>query len=139
MSGPKKIDLRKELEHLYKPPTKKVVEVEVPEMRFLMVDGQGDPNTSKAFGEAVEALYAVSYALKFTVKNEDGVDYRVMPLEGLWWTEEQVTDLENILGDKDVWMWTLLILQPGWATEERFERALVPSGRRKKTYPRYPV
>lgn len=133
-TSPKKIDLRRELEHLYKPPTEEVVEVEVPGMRFLMVDGQGDPNTSEAFAGAVEALYAVSYALKFTVKNEDGVDYRVMPLEGLWWTEERETDLERILEDKSVWKWTLLILQPEWVTGERFEGALI-SVRQKKNPP----
>jgi hypothetical protein len=60
MTTPKKIDLRKELMHLYRPPTKEVVEVEVPEMRFLMVDGEGDPNTSEAFREAVEVLYTLS-------------------------------------------------------------------------------
>ena len=82
MTTPKKIDLRKELKHLYRPRAKEVVEVEVPEMRFLMVDGEGDPNTAEAFGEAVEALFSVSYALKFAVKKEEDVNYRVMPLEG---------------------------------------------------------
>jgi hypothetical protein len=72
MTGTKKIDLRKELKHLYGPSARIVVEVEVPEMRFLKLDGEGDPNTSEAFREAVEALYAVSYALKFTVKKEEG-------------------------------------------------------------------
>ena len=45
-----------------------------------------------------------------------------MPLEGLWWTEDEETNLEEILGDKSVWKWTLLILQPEWVTGERFER-----------------
>jgi hypothetical protein len=103
MTTPKMIDLRKELKHLYGPSAKEVVEVEVPEMRFLMVDGEGDPNTSEAFAEAVEAIYALSYAIKFAVKKEEGLDYRVMPLEGLWWTEEGETDLEEIQADKSAW------------------------------------
>jgi hypothetical protein len=37
-------------------------------MSFLMVDGEGDPNTSELYAQAVEALYAVSYALRFMVK-----------------------------------------------------------------------
>jgi hypothetical protein len=80
----KKVDLRKEIGHLYNPSAKEVVEVEVPEMRFLAVDGQGDPVTSTAYKEATEVLYALSYALKFAVKKDEGIDYRVMPLEGLW-------------------------------------------------------
>lgn len=30
--------------------------VEVPPLQFLMVDGHGDPNTSTAYREAIEAL-----------------------------------------------------------------------------------
>jgi hypothetical protein len=131
MTETRKIDLRRELKHLYRPPTKEVVEVEVPEMRFLMVDGEGDPNTSEAYREAVEALYAISYALKFAVKKEQALDYGVMPLEGMWWTEEEKTDLEEILEDKSSWKWTLLIMQPEWATDERFERALASVERKK--------
>jgi hypothetical protein len=68
MTEAKKVDLRRELRHLYRPPTKQVVEIEVPEMRFLQIDGEGDPNTSEAFREATESLYSISYALKFAVK-----------------------------------------------------------------------
>jgi hypothetical protein len=132
MTGTKKIDLRKELKHLYGPSAKVVVEV--PEMRFLKLDGEDDPNISETFREAVEALYAVSYALTFAVKKEEGLDYRVMPLEGLWWTERRMTDLEEILEDRSAWKWTLLMMQPEWATEERFERVLT-SVRQKKNLP----
>ena len=34
----KKIDFKKELKHLYKPPTNKVEVVNVPEMNFLMIE-----------------------------------------------------------------------------------------------------
>jgi hypothetical protein len=63
-----KIDHKKELRHLYNPSAKTVVEVIVPEMNFLMIDGEGDPNAAPAYAEAVETLYALSYALKFMVK-----------------------------------------------------------------------
>lgn len=63
-----KVDLKKAMKHLYEPSKKEVVEVEVPEMSFLMVDGQGDPNTSKAYRDAAKALFALSYALKFAIK-----------------------------------------------------------------------
>ena len=50
--------------------------VDVPELSFLMVDGIGDPNTSPDYVEAVEALFAVSYRVKFAVKRgTEGIDY----------------------------------------------------------------
>jgi hypothetical protein len=57
----KKVDFKKELKFLYGPSAKEVVEVEVPSMNFLMINGEGDLNTSHAFSEAVEALFSVSY------------------------------------------------------------------------------
>jgi hypothetical protein len=63
-----KRDLKKELKHLYRPSAKEVVRVDVPKMNFLMIDGKGDPGTSQSYGEAIEALYAVAYGLKFAVK-----------------------------------------------------------------------
>lgn len=80
-----KIDFKKELKHLYKPSEKEVVVVNVPSMNFIMIDGIGNPNISQEYKEAVETLYAVSYALKFMIKKgETAIDYGVMPLEGLW-------------------------------------------------------
>lgn len=128
----KKVDLRKELKHLYGPTAKEVVEIEVPEMRFLMVDGEGNPNTSEAFKDAVEALYALSYALKFAVKKEEGVDYSVMPLEGLWHTDGRQGSFEEMQEDKDAWKWTLMIMQPAWADRKLYERTLAFVERKKK-------
>ncbi len=79
-----KVDLKKTLKHLYAPSPKEVSVVDVPPMNFLMVDGVGDPNTSDEYREAVEALYLVSYWLKFAAKKGAlGIDATVMPLEGL--------------------------------------------------------
>ena len=127
----KQVDLREELKHLYDPSAKEVVEVEVPKMRFLMVDGQGDPTTSVAYQQAIETLYALSHALKFAIKEEEGVDYPVMPLEGLWWVDEEGAALEDILENRDRWKWTSMIMQPGWVTEGRVERALASVEKKK--------
>jgi hypothetical protein len=110
----KKIDYKKELKHLYRPSAKEVAVVDVPEMNFLMIDGEGDPNTAPAFQEATEALYALSYALKFKIKKGEGqVDYGVMPLEGLWWAD----DMSQFSVDKKgEWKWTLLMMQPEYVT-----------------------
>jgi len=118
----KKLDLKKQLKHLYGPTSKAVVEVDVPAMNFLMIDGEGDPNTSKEYAAAIEALYPVSYTLKFMVKKGGmEIDYGVMPLEGLWWAD----DMESFsAGDKSKWKWTMMIMQPGFITGEMVEEAI---------------
>lgn len=117
-----KIDYKKELKHLYKPSHKAVVEVDVPPMNYLMIDGEGDPNNSKTFSEAVEALYAVSYTVKFAVKKGAmTIDYGVMPLEGLWWADDMT---EFSVEDKSNWKWTLMIMQPEFITGEMIDSAM---------------
>lgn len=118
----KKIDFKKELKHLYKPSVKSVGRVTVPGMNFLMIDGQGDPNTSQEFQDAIEALYSVSYALKFMVKKGDmGIDYGVMPLEGLWWSDDMSTFSVDC---KEAWKWTLMIMQPEFISQTMVEGAI---------------
>lgn len=117
----KKIDYKKELKHLYRPSAKKVVAVDVPKMNFLMIDGKGDPNDSEEFAEAVEALYAVSYKLKFMIKKGvQAVDYGVMPLEGLWWADDMS---QFSVEKKGEWQWTLLMMQPEYVTPELYAEA----------------
>jgi hypothetical protein len=114
-----KIDFKKELSHLYNPSKKVFSIVDVPSMRFLMIDGHGDPNTTPVYQEAVEALYGVAYGLKFMSKKEKGIDYVVPPLEGLWWMEDMA---EFSLEAKDDWDWTMMIMQPEWITAEMIEQ-----------------
>ena len=86
-----------------------------------MVDGFGDPNMQE-YQEAIETLYAVSYALKFMVKKgEQAVDYGVLPLEGLWWVDDMSQFSEE---NKEAWKWTSMIMQPEYVTEELFNRAV---------------
>ena len=99
------IDLKKDLKHLYAPSSKTITEVEVPPMNFLMVDGQGNPNTALAYQHAVEALFSVAYTLKFALKKEAGKNYTVMPLEGLWWVPDMT---QFSVEDKDAWLWTAM-------------------------------
>ena len=86
------LDLKKQLKHLYQPSAKQFSMVDVPPLNFLMVDGSGDPNTSAEFAAATEALYGVSYGLKFGVKQgkygDTPYDYPVLALEGLWWVDD---------------------------------------------------
>lgn len=105
-----KKDFKKEFSTCYQQKKGQISIVEVPEFQYLMIDGQGDPNASQAFKEAVEALYSMSYKIKFANKaNPDTPDYTVMPLEGLWWAED-MTDFASL--DRSEWLWTMMILQP---------------------------
>lgn len=110
-----KIDLKKTEKHLYNPSKKEFSIVEVPPMQFLMIDGAGNPNTATSFQEAVEALFSVSYTLKFMSKNEYGTDYTVLPLEGLWWAED-MDNYDATSLNKDNWLWTVMIRQPDHVT-----------------------
>ncbi len=128
----KKIDFKKELKHLYEPSAKEVVQVEVPTFKYLMLDGEGNPNTSQAYAEAVEALFAVSYTAKFMVKKaEPAKDYVVMPLEGLWWADDMSVFTAN---DKSKWKWTMMIMQPSFVADTVLEASMAEV-RRKKALP----
>ena len=116
-----KLDLKKQYRELYLPSTKECSVVDVPELQFLMIDGAGDPNTSDEYREALEALYAMSYTLKFLSKQTLGIDYVVMALEGLWWTEDMADFSED---DKSAWNWTSMIMQPSHLTKAHFEQAV---------------
>ncbi|MBN1812698.1 MAG: GyrI-like domain-containing protein [Anaerolineae bacterium] len=123
-----KIDLKKQLKHLYQPTHKEFTIVDVPPLKFLMIDGKGNPNTSQAFQEAMQALYGMSYTLKFASKKELGIDYTVMALEGLWWAD----DMEAFsLGAKDTWQWTMMMMQPDHITPEFVEVAREQLARKK--------
>jgi len=122
----KKLDLRKELKHLYNPSAKIVDVVNVPKFIFLMLDGKIGPGetieTSQEFQNAIQALYGASYTLKFTSKlrKKNPIDYPVMALEGLWWTASGEFDFSK----KEDWRWTMMILHPKHITEKMLVDAL---------------
>lgn len=105
-----KVDLKKDLD-CYRATRDEPRLLTVPDLRYLMIDGAGDPN-SAAFAEAITTIYPVAYAVKFASKTELGRDYVVMPLEGLWWSDDMATFTSA--RDKSRWQWTLAVLTPGW-------------------------
>lgn len=118
-----KLDMRKTQKQLYQPSAKTVVQLDVPPINYLMIDGKGDPNTSQEFADAVEALFSVSYTLKFAVKKGVlALDYGVMPLEALWWAEDMS---QFCTEDKSNWLWTAMIAQLDFITTEMMNHALV--------------
>lgn len=123
-----KTDYKKELKQLYNSSSKQVTIVDVPKMNFLMIDGEGDPNNSQAFHEAIEALFTASYTLKFMIKKDKGgIDYGVMPLEGLWWADDMSRFNEN----KDKWKWTIMIMQPEHVTAILVDEAISQAEKKK--------
>ena len=116
-----KVDFKKTLD-AYQAKRGRFRIVEVPELRYLMIDGHGDPNTSTAFTEAVQALYPVAYTLKFASKQDQGRDYVVPPLEGLWWADDMAAF--TTVRDKSRWSWTLMIMVPDWIDQDMFTTAV---------------
>ena len=120
-------DFKKDRRDLYTPPTSGFALVEVPPMTFLAIDGHGDPNVSEAYRAAVEALYAVSYAVKFASKAR-GRDYVVGPLEGLWTADDPGAFTSRA---KAEWDWTMLIRQPDWVSPEHLREAIATTASTK--------
>jgi len=123
-----KVDYKREYKELYRAPRDPIL-IDVPELAFLMVDGHGDPNTATEYTQAIEALYAVSYHLKFAIKRAPGgFDYGVMPLEGLWW----VPDMSRFAtARKSEWDWTAMIMQPEEVTQDLLKDALAGATAKK--------
>lgn len=119
------LDLKKQFKYLYQPSAKKIETVQVQNLQFAMVDGAiekgSEPGKSSEFAEATQALYGISYTLKFMLKKRkmNPIDYPVMALEGLWWVEDGMFDITI----KDNWFYTLMIMQPDVITKELFEEA----------------
>jgi hypothetical protein len=121
-----KIDLKKQLKHLYVPPAKAVELVDVPAFKFAMIDGMVSAgkavNEAPDFDEALTALYGISFTLKFMSKlrKENPIDYTVMALEGLWWVKGDDFDFTR----KEDWYFTAMMLQPDHISETMFQEAL---------------
>jgi hypothetical protein len=101
--------------------------VDVPDLFYLAVDGQGDPNTAPAYADALGALYAVAYAIKFASKRA-GRDFVVGPLEGLWRADDETAFTGR---RKDEWSWTMLLVQPEWITAADVAEAVAAVGAKK--------
>lgn len=124
-------DIKRERPDLYAPRAGGPRIVVVPPLMFLMADGRGDPNTAPAYRQAVEALYAASYAVRALARSATGRIHVVGPLEGLWSSAELGSFRSR---DKDSWEWTLMIVQPEWITADLVGEALT-GARRAKSLP----
>ena len=116
-----KIDFKKTFAALYRPPANRFARIEVPPMQFVMVDGEGNPNTAPAYKRAIEWLFSVSYAMKFAAKTSLKKDYVVPPLEGLWWADDPA---DFVARRKELWRWTIMIMAPDFLDQAIFDAAV---------------
>jgi hypothetical protein len=93
--------------------------VDVPPLQYLMIDGHGDPNLAPEYTEALQALYAVAYGVRFAVRRSGGEDFTVMPLQGLWSAADSSA---FVRGDRASWDWTMMIMQPDAVTAGLVDR-----------------
>lgn len=119
-----KLDYKKEYKDLYLPKTNPMI-IDVPNMKFIMVRGKGNPNSeSGEYKEALNILYGLSFTIKMSKMGKNKIDgyfeYVVPPLEGLWWNKgEENVDYHN----KENFEWISMIRQPEFVTEEVFKWA----------------
>ena len=119
-----KRDLKSELRPLYFPSPKEPVLVDVPRLSFLMIDGKGDPTSGEMFQSALGSLYGLAYTLKFMLKKKR-LDFTVMPLEALWWTEGRESFDADHRGD---WLWTAMIAVPEGIKRAELRQAATEAG-----------
>lgn len=126
-------DFKKDRRDLYLPKTTPCL-VEVPAMRFIAVEGAGDPNEEDgAYKHAVELLYGLAYTLKMSYKTDYAIpgffQYVVPPLEGFWWQP----DVRGVdYADKAAFHWLSVIRVPDFVEDDAFAWALDAATAKKK-------
>ena len=106
-------------------PKEKPELITVPKHKFLMIDGQGNPNNEE-FAEKVGALYSLAYGIRMMPKQgytpEGYFEYTVYPLEGIWDLSEEGRKLDEL--NKDELIYTIMIRQPDFVDENIVKMAL---------------
>lgn len=129
--GPVKLDLRKARADHYTAPRDEFRELVVPPLRYLAVDGAGDPDGPE-YAAAVGALYAAGFTLKLAVRERTGLDVVVGPLEGLWSSPDPAAFTR---GRRDDWEWTMLLPLADEVTEADVTGAVGKAAERKPELP----
>ena len=112
-----KLDLKKQQKDIFNVREHEYKKVTCPKSYYIALDGKGDPNNNEEYQAIVGALYKMAYTIKMDYKKKD-LDFVVMPLTGLWWSENIKDFTEE---PKDKWMWTMMIQVPDFITKETVE------------------
>ena len=109
------LELKKRFARLYRPSAVAPTIIEVPTLRFLMIDGDGEIG-GPAFSESIEALYKLAYPVKFSAKKQLDVSYPVMPSEGLYWDADGGSEVP--LAEATRMVWRLMLMLPDEVSSE---------------------
>ncbi len=114
-------EMKARLKELYLPAAKAFVLVDVPDMRYIMIDGRGAADRTP-LDHAVKWLFAVVYPIKRIARERMGKAFVEPPLEGLWWADD-MTDF--VCGKRDKLNWRMMIIyEPDWLTAKMFDDAV---------------
>ncbi|MCB1362549.1 MAG: GyrI-like domain-containing protein [Rhodobacteraceae bacterium] len=125
-----KLDFKKTDRPLYSGKPGRWDRIVVPAIRFLMIDGQGDPNAA-GYASALAALYPLAYGVKALLKAR-GADFTVPPLEALWSAEDPSA---FVTGERAAWRWTAMIRLPDGAGAQDVETARAAAAARARRKP----
>ncbi len=118
-----KFDFKKEYKFLYRPSSKTPEIVQVPDFKYLMIDGRGYPGESQEFQDKIAVIYGLAYTIKFMFKLDKAhpFDFVVPPFSGLWWAKDHQAFIDK--DRKNEWQWTIMILMPDQVTNGSFTEA----------------
>ncbi len=126
-----KYEWRKKEKHLYLPKEEPQL-IEIPEHKFLTIEGNGNPN-GPDFAERVGVLYSLAYGVRMMPRNgfepEGYYEYTVYPLEGIWSISEDAKKKKT--WSKEDLTYKIMIRQPDFVTENVAEEALKIVERKK--------
>lgn len=108
------------LNELYKPPMDRFVQVDVPEIRYMTIEGKGDPEQSE-LQKSAKWLYAIAHLIKPEVREKMGKNFVEPPLECIFWADDPMDFKEN---RREQWKWKVMIVLVDWITDDRFSQAL---------------
>ena len=126
-------DFKKEYKEFYMPKGRPSI-ITVPQMNYIAVRGQGDPNDEEGeYKQAINLLYGIAYTIKMSKKGNHKIegyfDYVVPPLEGFWW-QDGVKGVDY--SHKEDFRWISVIRLPDFVSKDDFEWAVKEAEVKKK-------
>lgn len=120
-------DMKARLKELYLPPADDFVRVDVPDMRFVCIDGRGAADRT-ALDHAVKWLFTAIHPIRRIARQRMGRQFVEPPLEGLWWADDAS---DFIRGNRDKLNWRMMIVyEPDWLTPQMLDDGIAAAGAR---------
>jgi hypothetical protein len=113
-------EFHKRLNELYLPPEGEFTLVDVPEIRYAMIDGAGNPESPELRATA-KWLYSLVHIVKPYMREKMGKKFAEPPLEYLFWADDPQDFID---GHKDMWYWRVMVVFTDWISQDRFDNAV---------------